>query len=252
MVVQGYLFAGEPVTDIRLTEDLALDADTDEPAPIDDAQVWLVEDGHQYELVPSPAKPGYYQYPGTDLQVGAGDAFELRVVWGDLAVWANTVVPEPPTGVELSATEMLIDESVLPRRGPAAEDEDGAVTLSWENEAGHYHYAVVESVEEEPEAVVWAFAGPFGGDIGEGLRRFTTPPTTQSTYTVQSMQIGFYGRHRARVYRVNEEYVDLFKFGEQDPTRLSEPPTNIENGLGIFTAFNSVSLDFQVSRALSE
>ena len=66
------------------------------------------------------------------------------------------------------------------------------------------------------------------------------------------MQIGFYGRHRARVYRVNEEYVDLFKFGEQDPTRLSEPPTNIENGLGIFTAFNSVSLDFQVSRALSE
>ena len=252
MVVQGYLFAGEPVTGIRLTQDLPLDADSDEPTPIEDAQVWLVENGQQYELVASSGSPGYYGYPGADLQVEAGGEFELRVVRGDLLVTAHTVVPEPPTGVGLSATEMLIDENTLPRRGFGAVDEGGGVTLSWDNEEGYYHYAVVECVEEEPEAVVWAFMGAFGGDIGEGVRRFTTPPTTQSTYAVQSMQIGFYGRHRARVYRVNEEYVDLFKFGEQDPTRLSEPPTNVENGLGVFTAFNSVSLEFQVSRAPAE
>jgi len=253
MVVQGYLFAGEPVTGIRITEDLPLDADTDEPMPIEDAQVWLVEDGQQYELAPSPGSPGYYWYPGVDLQVEAGDEFELRVGRGDLLVTAHTVVPEPPRGVVLSTTEMLIDESAFPSRPRFGEEGgDGGVTLSWDNEEGDYHYAVVECVEEEPEAVAWAFVGVFGGVPGEGARRFTTPPITQNTYTVQSMQIGYYGRHRARVFRVNEEYVDLFKFGEQDPARLSEPPTNIEHGLGIFTAFNSVSLEFRVSRAPAE
>jgi len=51
-----------------------------------------------------------------------------------------------------------------------------------------------------------------------------------------------------QVFRVNQEYVDLFENIDQDSRNLNEPPTNIANGLGIFTAFNSDSIFFEVKK----
>jgi len=46
------------------------------------------------------------------------------------------------------------------------------------------------------------------------------------------------------LYRVNQEYVDLYKSRDQDSRNLNEPLTNIENGLGIFSAFANDSVYF--------
>ena len=54
--------------------------------------------------------------------------------------------------------------------------------------------------------------------------------------------------HQVRVYRVTEEYAALEAFRIQNLDELSEPPTNIENGLGIFTAFSSAVVEFEVVR----
>lgn len=45
---------------------------------------------------------------------------------------------------------------------------------------------------------------------------------------------------------VNDEYVNLYNSLNQDSRELNEPYTNIQNGLGIFTAFNSDTLYLQV------
>jgi len=47
------------------------------------------------------------------------------------------------------------------------------------------------------------------------------------------------------VYRVNQEYADLYEGRRQDSRDLNEPSTNIENGLGVFSAFNSDSTFFE-------
>ncbi|MDA3862202.1 MAG: hypothetical protein PF445_13365 [Melioribacteraceae bacterium] len=46
------------------------------------------------------------------------------------------------------------------------------------------------------------------------------------------------------LYRVNKEYVDLYESRDQDSRNLNEPLTNIENGLGVFSAFASDSVYF--------
>ena len=46
------------------------------------------------------------------------------------------------------------------------------------------------------------------------------------------------GKHEIKVYKVNQEYVDLYESREQDSRDLNEPLTNIEGGLGVFSAFN--------------
>lgn len=58
------------------------------------------------------------------------------------------------------------------------------------------------------------------------------------------MSITHYGLHRVRVYRVNQEYADLYDTRQQDSRDLNEPLTNIVNGLGIFSAFNSNEIYF--------
>jgi hypothetical protein len=51
-----------------------------------------------------------------------------------------------------------------------------------------------------------------------------------------------------KVYRVNQEYVDLYENRQQDSRNLTEPLTNIKNGLGIFTAFSYAQAYFYVKK----
>ena len=44
---------------------------------------------------------------------------------------------------------------------------------------------------------------------------------------------------RIRLYRVNQEYADLYEGRVQDSRDLNEPPSNIVGGLGVFSAFAS-------------
>ena len=57
-----------------------------------------------------------------------------------------------------------------------------------------------------------------------------------------------YGLHRIKVFRVNEEYANLYESVEQDSRDLNEPLTNIKNGLGIFTAFSCETVFLNVVR----
>ena len=73
----------------------------------------------------------------------------------------------------------------------------------------------------------------------EGQRPFISSPTSNSEYRINFLNMTYYGEHRIRVIRVNQEYADLYTSRLQDSRDLNEPLTNIENGLGVFSAFNS-------------
>jgi len=69
-VVQAYLYAGEPVTDIRITSTLPLGSTDSVAPPINDAAVTLVKEGERYPLAPTPGESGAYHDPGADPQKG--------------------------------------------------------------------------------------------------------------------------------------------------------------------------------------
>jgi len=74
------------------------------------------------------------------------------------------------------------------------------------------------------------------------------PPDSPGVFGVVdcAWRAGTYGRHRVILYRVNEEYANLYENRNQDSRDLNEPPSNIEGALGVFSAFNSVAAEFDV------
>ncbi len=252
LVVEAFLYAGEPVTAVRLTEAVPLTSEDATAPPVSDATVRLVKGDAVYTLTPSDSA-GYYHYAGADLTVEAGDAFRLEVESAGRVVTAETVVPGPPEGVALSDAVLEVvtfsgggpGTGGFPGGGGPGQAEQNTLTVSWDNPASALHYVVVESlVTEDPEYIQPEFfRDRFGGF------RFITEPTDLAYFDVNAQSLQVLGPHRVVVYRVNEEYDDLYENREQDSRDLNEPPTNVTGGLGVFSAFNSRSVGFEVVAA---
>ncbi len=239
-VVQAFLFAGEPVTEVTMTGVLPIDADsTAVAAPISDARITIIRDGARFDLVPTGDDPGRYHYPGDDLLVEVGDAFVLEASYGDRTATAETVVPVPPQGLSLSATALAPPE--FGSRGGGFQPGAGeSLVARWENSSSALHYVVVDNIEAEPAPFA---ESPFGGGFA---RRFVQRPTAGDSALVSARSLSYFGRHRVKLYRVNEEYADLYEGLNQDSRDLNEPPSNVRGALGVFSAFSADSAFFEV------
>jgi hypothetical protein len=241
IVVRGYLFTGEPVQDIQLTEALPLGSNETSAPPINSAVVKLVKEGKEYSLITSEGDSGYYYYPGNDLSVDPGDVFAIQIDYLGNTIFAETTVPAPPEEVTISADTLVITNmGEFPFNGDFESDSLRWLTVSWKEDASSLFYVTMENIEENPEAVDSDNQFFQGG----GNMRYVSSPSSRNEYQVNRMEINYYGKHRLRVYRVNQEYADLYETRQQDSRDLNEPLTNIVNGLGIFSAFSSVDIFF--------
>ncbi|RLD82470.1 MAG: hypothetical protein DRJ10_05030, partial [Bacteroidetes bacterium] len=79
------------------------------------------------------------------------------------------------------------------------------------------------------------------------FRKFSAEPIDGDAYDLNTRrQLVFFGNYRLILYKVNQEYVNLYENISQSTLNLTEPLTNIDNGLGIFTGINSDTLSLQV------
>ena len=82
VVVWGFVYANEPITDIKLTKTLALDADSSsEFSIINDAQVTVVVNENRFECDYAGDEIGYYQYLDNDLIINSGDKTSIEIEW---------------------------------------------------------------------------------------------------------------------------------------------------------------------------
>jgi hypothetical protein len=240
-VVEAFLFAGEVIDDIRVTETIPL-SDTIEAPPINDALVELSKDGQTYLLV-ATGDSGYYEYAGSDLVVEAGDTFGIEVTYGAAVATGATVVPNPPIEVGIDRDTLWVPEIGIGRGGGGFNSEDSQLAAVWENPDRLLHYVVIESLEDSAESIV-----PDGFQKFVGRFRLVAEPTKDDYHFIDMRVLRDLGRHIARVYRVNEEYAQLYENRTQDSRDLNEPPSNIIGGLGVFSAFSSDSIAFVVVR----
>jgi len=241
LVVRAYLYAGEPVFDIQLSQAAPLGADDTAALHVNDAEVTLMRNGDVYPLIPSPGDSGMYHYPGSDLEVRQGDRFDLAIRWRERTIGASAVVPDKPEDVTITRDTIRIPENADPS---VFREDSMQIVFGWSNPYAGLFFVAVENVESEPEEIVLG-----NGTLARARGRFISPPTDVSSYRLIILSLTHYGRHRARVYRVNREYADLYRSRSQNSRDLNEPLTNIVNGLGFFRAFNSVIVYFYVLKA---
>ena len=242
VVVSAFLYANEPVYDIRLTTSLPLGTEETSAPPINNAQVSLLKDGERYTLQASPGDSGYYHYSGDDLTIDSGDKFTLEVSYNDIVITGETTIPEPPQSVSISNDTIFIPDfsNFGPWTGGINIDTSKVrLIVSWNVDGSSLFFTTLENADENAETIETGFRFMRG-------RRIISQPTTRGDYTISFMNVNEYGRHCARIYRVNQEYADLYGSRSQSSQDLNEPLTNIENGLGVFSAFNSDSVFFYV------
>lgn len=69
------------------------------------------------------------------------------------------------------------------------------------------------------------------GRLRFGPARAVFSPTAADSMAIGFNQVKYYGLHRVRVYRVNDEYAQLYATQQQDSRDLNfEPFTNIQGG----------------------
>jgi len=244
VVVRAYLYANEPVSDFQLTKTLPLGSEATKAPPINNAQVFLVKNNVRYTLMASPGDSGYYHYPGRDLNVQAGDGFQILIQYEGQNIDAETTVPPAPEGITLSSDKLILSSDFSPGAGGFwAGDTTQTVKVSWKAESNALFYVVVENMETNPDTI-----NTFRPTGNQPVRRMISAPTSSNEYRIQRFNLSYYGRHRVKVYRVNQEYADLYESRMQDSRDLNEPLTNIHNGLGIFSAFNSTEAFFMVTK----
>lgn len=247
-VVEAFIYAGEPIDDIRIKSTFPLSQEEDTSAPINDAQVTLIKNGQRYPLVAS-GNEGLYHYPGDDVSVETNDVFQLEVVHNGITAIGETVVPTPTVGLVLSADSLKVPQ--LPLRDGreavvAAIGEflrESRIEATWDNPNEDLYFMVVESVKDTIDPI-------FPGQVIEALARFrfVSEPTEDNSITFLGGTLVSFGTYSVRVYHINQEYAGLYENRTQDSRDLNEPPSNIENALGVFSAFNSQEAFFEVAR----
>jgi hypothetical protein len=241
IVVRGYLYAGQPVTDVILTSTLTLDDESETAIPIDSAVVALKRGAEEFVLTPVHSYDTTetdttfsitYTYPDSDLVVAEGDTFILDINYGEQHLTSEAIVPEKPDSFSSNIDTMYVPSFDRNRdyiRWIFA--DSNIIRLNWDNPEDHFHYLLMDNVEEDPE--------PLEKTLPPRWRRFISEPFIDTSYAMLASTITHFGRHDIVLFHVQTDYVLLYQSSGQNSRDLNEPYNNINGGLGMFTAFNS-------------
>ena len=241
IVVRAYIYAGQPVKDIILMSTLALDDESNEPTPVDSAEVILSRGNENFILEPvfaydtTEADTTFsltYHYPDSNLIVGVGDTFRLEINYMDQKLTSETIVPAKPDSFSARIDTLWVPEFNRNRdyiNWILA--DSNRITLNWDNPNDLYHYLLMDNVETDPI--------PLEKQAPPRWKRFISQPFADTSYTILPAIVTHFGRHDIVLFHVQTDYVLLYQSSGQDSRDLNEPYSNIKGGLGMFTAFNS-------------
>ena len=265
-MLEGYLYQGSPVDSIHLTKAVTFDSGDTIYPPVNDASVYIEWNNIKYEL--ANIDNGYYKYSGIDLNVKVGEKYSISILYKGKETTSSTVVPAVPQKITISGTTLSVDTTftfTMPGSSSSVQ-ESSDLKITWDNPTNDYFFAVIENTNPNAADIKYATGdfpggsfggsgGGFGGSGGGGPRpggmfSFRSSPFKGNEYTVNSRSLKKYGKHTVKIYRVNQEYADLYDNRVQDSRNLTEPITNVKGGLGIFTAFSYAETEFTVVNKL--
>jgi len=219
-VVVGYLNAGKPIS-IKVYEQKAL-SDTATYGPTISGLNLSITDGSKSVGLSETASGTYTSADSTFLT--AGKTYTLNFTYNGKPVTASTVMPGKPTGYTSSATTLQIPLATTL-------NNNVALVFRWKNPDSLYHILVFKNDETAPFNVHLQNNSPVN---------FTFNANKAESYGVYYRSLNYIGIYRVILYRVNKEYIDLLNNATTTTSKnLINPPTNVNGGLGIFTAMQS-------------
>ena len=205
-VVEGFLYAGSPVDDIRISRMIPFGSDSTVNFALNDLNVFLSDGEKEYNLIASAGDSGYYHYPGNDLSIQTGVPYQLSFTFNGEEIRAETIVPPSPTGLGISSSSVAVEQinfnTGFGGQRPNFQQID-PIEISWDNPDQSSYYVLIENIESSPEDIIVGEL-PFG----RPNFNFVTEPTEATNFFLQPRTLEQFGTHRIVLFKVNQEYVD--------------------------------------------
>jgi len=238
-VVQSYLEPGNSII-VKLTKMLPfIEGGNTGVQSIDSAKVYINHNGNDHLLFPIDNSHGGYENLDTNLQITPNDTYKIHFEYNGYEVSASTVIPERPSGASLSTSIYYVDTSVT---GPGSGMQNPLI-VNWDNADNSFYIVVVEYLEADYDPINENLTE----DQYETYRKVSTDPINSNSINLTTRKhLLFFGHYKVILYKINEEYVNLYENISQSTLNMTEPLTNIDNGVGIFTGINSYTLFLRV------
>lgn len=223
IVVEAYVYADEPIRHVRISK--IHDGGSALPVPVNEANVKVKQGTEEFQLMQVDTIPGLYvQEDTTQMLSGYGD-LGLHISYGGRLYTAEANMPQKITG--LNITDTLIN--VLP-----GTEETVLAVLSWEPQSNVQYALSIRNLDPNAEPIEFLNQdtqnNPFYA-ISDG-----------HSIELKGGHFRHYGRYQIYVTVVSPEYQMFYN----QFTGMTNAPSNIVGGLGIFTAFNGDAVTVEV------
>jgi hypothetical protein len=243
--VDGIVYAGRKPK-IHLSLPIGYGNDATSQINIDNAQVIMTISGVKYALI----SKGNGDYENDKVILKAGQELELMIVYAGNTLTSSTVVPTKPKNLKASESQIQI---AVPTGGGGPFGGGGGfnqatAALTWDNDIQEYYVLLTKNIENSPEQISFQGHNGGGGNLEGGVppTERLSQPTQTNTQNINQRQFSYYGNYQFILFKVNSEYNNLYNNRGQSSLNLTNPPTNIINGFGIFTAMNADTVGVKV------
>jgi len=233
-VVESYLSPGHH---IRVTVSYKTPYDESVISYADDISnldIIVITGGTEYHLI--PAGNGIYEDTLGRISVMPDSTYSLHFVYNDLQVTSTTIIPYKPQDVTQSDT--VIKMSQFDPDNPSGNTQPDPVEITWSNSDEDYYLVTVECMEQDLVPII--------KDSVPANDIFASQPITGTSLDIQPMMFRYFGKNRIILYHINPEYSIFFMRQASSSQNYEEPPSNISNGLGIFTGINADTLYIRI------
>ncbi len=238
IVIQAYLYANRPVNDIKISTLASFD-ESSWQKPINNAKVFLYKNNNAFPLTLIPGDSGYYQYEGDDLSINAGDSISISVTHNGITATANTWVPYKPSITYLSKDTLFISQpshySGIPEH---------MFSVEWTSPDSENVYYIYDITPQFKSYWSWRYFSSINSGSYKTFENHWSQ--TQATMDLFFYSLEDMGKYTFYVHRVNMEYINMVSYRFMLDNKFIKTESNIKNGYGIFTAFNSDSCEIYI------
>jgi hypothetical protein len=233
-VVECYLSPGEKIH-LKITEKIPYEeSGYSGSANLNSLDIRVKFNGIEYPL--ASFSGGIYADTAGIIPVITDSSYLLLFNFNGALVTSITIIPEKPTSVTQSVT--IIKMSQFDPENPSGTKPADPVEITFANSDGSYYLATIECIDTVQVPV-------FKDSIPDN-EIFSSQPVTGTQINIAPMTIRYFGKNRIILYHVNPEYIAFFMHQASTSQNYEQPPSNIDNGLGIFTGVNADTLYLDV------
>ncbi len=234
-VVQAYLVANQPLS-VYIKQEILIgstDTATQTIDGLNNVTITCVQTGVAYTL----NFIGKGVYVDSAYKVVAGNNYNLSFTYNGTIISASTVVPAKPTGVSISATTLSIPPNIYNISSVTP------LTLNWSNPNNDYFLVLVQLINSADTL------SPI--DTSSHFHRhsfFRYQPVQTNTSQLSPRDFSYYGNYYTILYKVNADYAELYNGSGNNSQNLTQPISDIKNGLGMFSGINADTIQVSITQ----